>query len=428
MQQSELCNLSAGSLSERVSAGSVSPVEVVEALLERIDALNDTLRAFIHVCRKEALSEARRAEAEIRGGNCRGPLHGIPVAYKDIYDVSGLPTTGGSRLMKGYIPAIDSTVAANLRGAGAVCIGKLNTWEFASGGMELIGDARNPWNTNLVTGGSSAGSGAAVAAALVPLATGTDTGGSVRDPAAFCGIVGLKPTFGRLDTGGIIPLSWSLDHPGPMARSVGDAALLFYAMAGESMPDALAEFLRYPPNHLKTVRIGLPRHFFFTHADPQVAARVKEAVVHMESLGAAVEEIELPFVEYGSAASFTIAYAEAFAFHRECFFNRAAEYTPGFIRKISSAAFLNAHDHLTAERIRRRVTDGFLRALSKVDIIVTPHDSLSGPSDRHAAAPVACSQFCAPHQSDRIAGPLAAVRVHRCGSSPEHANDRPRRR
>ena len=226
MGNEKLYSLSAVELSDLISKKEISPVDIVKALLERIDEINDDIKAFIHICREEAMADARQAEAELRNGDSKGPLHGIPVAYKDIYDVKGLPTTGGSTLMKGYTAEKDSAMAANLRKAGTICMGKLNTWEFASGGMELIGDARNPWNTHMITGGSSAGSGAAVAASLVPLATGSDTGGSVRDPSALCGIVGLKPTFGRLSCEGIIPLSWSLDHPGPMTRTVADAALL----------------------------------------------------------------------------------------------------------------------------------------------------------------------------------------------------------
>ena len=226
MENEKLYSPGAVELSDLISQKEISPVDIVKALLERIDEINDDIKAFIHICREEAMADARQAEAELRNGDSKGPLHGIPVAYKDIYDVKGLPTTGGSIVMKGYTAEKDSAMAANLRKAGTVCMGKLNTWEFASGGMELIGDARNPWNTHMITGGSSAGSGAAVAASLVPLATGSDTGGSVRDPSALCGIVGLKPTFGRLSCEGIIPLSWSLDHPSPMTRTVADAALL----------------------------------------------------------------------------------------------------------------------------------------------------------------------------------------------------------
>ncbi len=372
MQSADLCFLSASDLASLISGREISPVDIVSAILDRIDALNDRIKAFITVCGDEALVQARRAEAAPSGGNAVGPLHGIPVAYKDIYDVKGLPTTGGSKVMGGYVADTDSAMAANLRKAGAICMGKLNTWEFASGDMALIGDARNPWNTRMVTGGSSAGSGAAVAAGLVPLATGSDTGGSVRDPAALCGIVGLKPTFGRLSRKGIIPLSWSLDHPGPMTRTVADAALMFYGMAGERMPDSVSAFLNRSDHSLKNLRVGVPNHFFFEHADTQVASAVRSAVAKMEALGASVAEIELPFVEYGPVSSFTIAYTESFTFHREIFFERSRDYTPGFIGKISSAAFLDALDHLTAQRIRRCVTASFRKALSTVDVVITP--------------------------------------------------------
>jgi aspartyl-tRNA(Asn)/glutamyl-tRNA(Gln) amidotransferase subunit A len=372
MENEKLYSLSAVELSDLISGKEISPVDIVNALLERIDDVNDHIKAFIHICREEALADARQAEAELRNGDSKGPLHGIPVAYKDIYDVRGLPTTGGSIVMKGYTAKKDSAMAANLRKAGTICMGKLNTWEFASGGMELIGDARNPWNTRMITGGSSAGPGAAVAASLVPLATGSDTGGSVRDPSALCGIVGLKPTFGRLSCEGIIPLSWSLDHPGPMTRTVADAARLFYGMSGEAMPDSVSAFFKESEGSLKNIRIGIPNHYFFDHADAEVVSAVKAAVLFMEEMGASVEEIELPFVESGPAASYTVAYTESFAFHRENFFRHAGDYTLGFISKISGAAFLSALDHLTAERIRQLVTQSFKAALSRVDMIVTP--------------------------------------------------------
>ena len=226
MTDHELCWLGATELASLLRARKVSPVEVVEALLARIDVLNGPLRAYVHVCREQALAAARAAELELGVGIDRGPLHGIPVAYKDIYDVRGVPTTAASRLLLGNVASADSTVAARLRQAGAICLGKLNTFEFASGSMEVFGPARNPWNSTVVPGGSSAGSGVALAAHLIPLATGSDTGGSVRIPASFCGVVGLRPTYGRVSRAGIIPLSWSLDHAGPMARTVADTALL----------------------------------------------------------------------------------------------------------------------------------------------------------------------------------------------------------
>src|SRR5262245_33224912 len=277
MSEATLCFLGATELGALLRARKVSPVEIVDAHLARIDALNPALRAYIHVCHAEARAAARAAEIELGAGRDRGPLHGIPVAYKDIYDVRGMPTTAASRLLLGNVAAEDSTVAARRRQAGAICLGKLNTYEFASGSMEVFGPARNPWNPAVVPGGSSAGSGAALAAGLVPLATGSDTGGSVRNPAAFCGVVGLRPTYGRVSRAGIIPLSWSLDHAGPMARTVADTALLLQAMAGPDPRDPSAAS-RPVPSYQRTAgdltgtRLGVPRGYFFDEVHAEVAA------------------------------------------------------------------------------------------------------------------------------------------------------------
>ena len=246
MPSTDLCFLNVTELAPLVRARKISPVEIVQALLSRIDALNDDLLAYLHVSAAPAMAAAQAAEIEIGNGGYRGPLHGIPVAYKDIYDVQGLPTTAGSKIMAGYVAPEDCTVAARLRHAGAICLGKLNTIEFASGSMEVFGIARNPWNTAMFPGGSSSGSGTALAAHLVPLATGSDTGGSIRNPASFCGIVGLKPTYGRISRAGIIPLSWSLDHAGPMARTVADTALMLQAMAGPDHRDPSAALQPVP--------------------------------------------------------------------------------------------------------------------------------------------------------------------------------------
>jgi aspartyl-tRNA(Asn)/glutamyl-tRNA(Gln) amidotransferase subunit A len=249
MANTDLCFLNVTALAPLLRARKLSPVEIVHALLERIDTLNGDLIAYLHISAEHALAAAQAAEIEIGSGSYRGPLHGVPVAYKDIYDVQGMPTTAASKVMAGYIAAEDSTVAARLRQAGAICLGKLNTIEFASGSMEVFGTARNPWNTAMFPGGSSSGSGTALAAHMVPLATGSDTGGSIRNPASFCGIVGLKPTYGRISRAGIIPLSWSLDHAGPMARTVADLALMLQAMAGPDRRDPSAAVHPVPDYH-----------------------------------------------------------------------------------------------------------------------------------------------------------------------------------
>jgi aspartyl-tRNA(Asn)/glutamyl-tRNA(Gln) amidotransferase subunit A len=378
MSSAELCLLSITDLAARIRTRQVSPVEVVEALHERIGAHNDTLIAYLHVDRDHALAAARAAELEIGAGGYRGPLHGVPVAYKDIYDVQGLPTTAGSKIMAGYIASEDSTAAARLRQAGAICMGKLNTLEFASGSMEVFGTARNPWHTDMTPGGSSSGSGAALAACLVHGATGSDTGGSIRGPASFCGIVGIKPTYGRVSRAGVIPLSWSLDHAGPMARTVADTAILLRAMAGADRRDTSAALQPVPDytaelnGKIRGLRIGVPKTFFFELIDPEVESAVRQAIALLASLGAVVQDVDLPHATYGSSASWTIAYTESFAFHRENFFQRPQDYTSAFLHKITGAACLTAEERLTAQRLRQVITHEFLDALQDVDVIVTP--------------------------------------------------------
>jgi aspartyl-tRNA(Asn)/glutamyl-tRNA(Gln) amidotransferase subunit A len=378
MANTELCYLTAAEFAPLLHRRAISPVEIVEALLGRIEELNDHLRAYLYVAGEQALAAARAAETELAAGIYRGPLHGIPVAYKDIYDVRGMPTTAASKVMDGYVAREDCTVAARLRQAGAICLGKLNTHEFASGTMEVFGTARNPWNTTLVPGGSSSGSGTALAAHLVTLATGSDTGGSVRNPASFCGIVGLKPTYGRVSRAGIIPLSWSLDHAGPMAHTVADTALLLRAIAGPDPRDATAALHAVPDYHaalggdLQGVRIGVPDAYFFEEADSDVVGAVRTAVQTMQQLGAVVHEVRLPHAPYGPAASWAIAYTESFAFHRANFFARPRDYTTAFLHKIAGAACLTAEERVTAQRVRQVVTAEFLAALRAVDVIVTP--------------------------------------------------------
>jgi aspartyl-tRNA(Asn)/glutamyl-tRNA(Gln) amidotransferase subunit A len=378
MSNAELCFLSITALADHIRRRDISPVEAVEALLERIETHNETLIAYLHVDRDHALAAARAAELEIGAGGYRGPLHGVPVAYKDIYDVQSLPTTAGSKIMAGYIASEDSTVAARWRQAGAICMGKLNTLEFASGSMEVFGSARNPWHTDMTPGGSSSGSGAAVAAGLVHGATGSDTGGSIRGPASFCGIVGIKPTYGRVSRAGVIPLSWSLDHAGPMARTVADTALLLRAMAGADRRDPSAALQPVPDytvglnGDIRGLRIGVPRTYFFEALDPEVESAVRQAIAAMEGLGAVVREVELPHSAYGSAASWAIAYTEAFAFHRNNFFERSRDYTPTFLHKITGAACLTAEERLTAQRLRQMISHEFRAALQDVDVIVSP--------------------------------------------------------
>lgn len=374
----DLCFLSVEELGQRLRRREVSPVELAQAHLDRIGELNAQLVAYVYVDGERALAAARAAEIEIGQDGYRGPLHGLPIAYKDIVDVQSLPTSASSRVLSQNVATADSTVAAKLRQAGAICLGKLNTTEFASGDMAVHGEARNPWDTARTTGGSSSGPAGAVAARLAPLAIGTDTGGSVRIPSSFCGIAGLRPTHGRVSQQGIVPLSWSHDQAGPMARSVADLALLLADLAGPGVDDRTAQPAAVPnyrallTEDIRGVRLGVPRTYFFDDVDPEVRKGVEDALSTLRALGATVVDIDLPYVEFGRAAQWALAYSESYVLHRRGFIEHASEYGASFFHKIAGAAFLTAEELVIAQRLRRAITDGFLDALQRVDAIITP--------------------------------------------------------
>jgi aspartyl-tRNA(Asn)/glutamyl-tRNA(Gln) amidotransferase subunit A len=365
-------------LAPLIAARTVSPVELVEAQLARIEKLDDVLRAFITVDIDGARAAAREAEAEIAASRYRGPLHGVTVAHKDIIDVRGLPTTAASKLLSANAAKEDATVTARLRAAGAICLGKLNLIEFASGSMGVYGFARNPFNLAASPGGSSSGSGVATAAGLVSLATGTDTGGSVRNPACFCGVVGLRPTYGRVSRYGCIPLSWSQDSIGPMARSVADAAVMLTAMSGADRKDSTAARKRVPDftaeigRGLKGLRIGIPDSFFFEDLEREVEAAMEHAIASLEELGAIVTPVSLPAARFASAPSWVIAYSEAFAYHHDWFAARSQDYTPAFYHKITAAGLTSAEERVLSQQIRQIITREFALAMKNVDVIVTP--------------------------------------------------------
>ena len=271
MDPLELCYMSAGELSGLIRDRQVSPVEVIDAHLARIEATEPTLNSFITLLPDHAREAARRAEAQIQAGNYRGPLHGIPVGLKDLFNTAGVRTTSGSRILDNFIPAEDCTVAARFQQAGAILLGKLNMHQFAYGptGENFdYGHMHNPWNPELVTGGSSGGSGSAAAAGQCTITMGSDTGGSVRIPAALCGIVGLKPTYGLVSRAGLTPLSWCLDHPGPMVRTVEDAAITMNAIAGHDPADqatttrAIPDYTAALTGSVEGLRIGIVREYF----------------------------------------------------------------------------------------------------------------------------------------------------------------------
>ena len=372
----DLTFLTIAEVSERVRKKTISPVELVQASLRRIERLNPLLNAFITVTAEAALSRARELEGEAQHGRWRGPLHGIPVALKDLIDTAGVRTTAASAIFADRIPSEDAEVVRRLKAAGAVILGKLNMHEFAYGDTSAVshfGPVHNPWNPEYVTGGSSGGSAAAVAAGLCYGALGSDTGGSIRQPAAYCGIVGLKPTFGRVSTRGVVPLSWSLDHIGPMSRTVADAALLLQAIASydpldtNSIEAAAPDYTKALRQKASTLRLGVPRRVFYEQLDPEIEQAVNEALRVLGRLTVSAREVELPAYK-----TLPVVGAEAYAFHAP-YLTRAPQLYQSTTRrrlepgsKISAAAYIEGRREL--DRLRRAVNAVF----STVDLLITP--------------------------------------------------------
>jgi aspartyl-tRNA(Asn)/glutamyl-tRNA(Gln) amidotransferase subunit A len=371
----QLHYLELAAASQAVQKKEVSPVELTRCCLERIERLNPELNAFITVTADSALDEARKAEAEIIRGEWKGPLHGIPVALKDLVETAGVRTTAASGVLKNYVPAADAEVVRRLRAAGAVLLGKLNLHEFAYGGSGMIGHfgaARNPWNTAHITGGSSSGSAAAVAAGLCYGAIGTDTAGSIRLPSAFCAVTGLKPTYGLVSTRGIIPLSWSLDHAGPMARTAADAALILQAIAHYDSQDIYCQ--RFPPvfypsaieESTSALRLGLAREFW-NDVDEEVRRAVDEAVSVFTRLTAGAQEISL-----STEADRTVVRCEPYVYHQQHLPQDESGYHPDTLKRIRSGADVTAAQYVQANRELLRQRREILHLFEKIDLIIAP--------------------------------------------------------
>jgi len=362
----------------RLRAKEISPVEITQACLARIDKLNPQLNAFITVMAESALAQARQAEAEILRNEWLGPLHGVPVALKDLIDISGVRTTAASAVSKDRIPTHDAEVVRRLRAAGAVLLGKNNLHEFAYGGSSLVsyfGDVHNPWDVGQIAGGSSGGSAAAVVAGMAYAAIGTDTAGSIREPAALCGCVGIKPTYGRVSSRGVIPLSASLDHVGPLARSVQDAAIVLQAIAGYDPADITscdvpaADYVSALADSVKSLRVGVHRRYFFDDLDPEVASAVEHALRALQSLGADLRELSLEV-----PTDRTLQAAESYAYHAENVARSPDLYQPETLRRIRSGEKVSAPEYIQRLQelleARRKITAIF--ALANVDVLVTP--------------------------------------------------------
>lgn len=368
----------------RVKRREISPVELTRECLERIERFNPALNAFISVMAESALAEARAAEEEISRGQWRGPLHGIPIALKDLIDAAGTRTTAGSQLYENRIPAEDAEVVRRLRKAGAVILGKNNLHEFAYGGSSLVsffGDVHNPWNGEHIAGGSSGGSAAAVAAGLCYAAIGTDTAGSIREPAALCGCVGIKPTYGRVSARGVIPLAWSLDHVGPLTATVGDAAMMLQAIAGFDPLDVgsanvpVADYLSSLDDGVKTLRVGVPRAYFYDELDDEVKAAVEQALTVIRTLVADVSDVRI-----NVSADRTVQAAESFAYHAEHVAKTPESYQAETLRRIRSGEKISAAEYIAKRREldleRRRAHELF----SEIDLLITPTTPVPAPA------------------------------------------------
>jgi len=364
-----------------IAARNLSPVELMEALLERIGRLDPKLNAFIRLDADAAILAARAAEAEIASGRQRGPLHGVPVGIKDIIDVAGLPMTCHSKLLIDNIASTDAVCVSRLRGAGAIVLGKLSTHEFAIGGPSFDlpwPPARNPWNTDHHPGGSSSGSGSGLAAGLFPMALGSDTGGSVRNPASACGIVGLKPTYGLVSRRGVFPLSFTLDHVGPMTRTVPDNALMLEVIAGHDPLDpgsAAAPAGHYTSaleRGVRGLRIGFVRHFDEEDmpADPEVTAALEHVALTLQTLGAEIRDVRLPTLGEFAAVNRVILQSEAWAIHGQWLRERPGDYGQLARRRLMSGAFLSAGDYVQAARRRLEMIGAVEAALRDVDILL----------------------------------------------------------
>ncbi len=359
----EIAYATIAELSARYRKRDLSPVEVTQTLLARIEKLDPILHAFVTLTADSALAEARAAEEALRRGDAR-PLLGIPVAHKDIYLTRGVRTTGGSALLADWIPDEDATCVQRWRAAGTVQLGKLITHEFAFG-LQFPGHrfppAKNPWNLDHIPGGSSSGSGAALAAGLVTGATGSDTGGSIRGPAAFCGIVGLKPTYGRSSRAGVLTLSWTLDHTGPMARTVQDCAFLLQPLAGYDPADPASsrapvdDYVAPLGRDIRGLKIGVPRAYFLEEVDAEVARAFEEALETLRRLGAEVRDVQIPSLR-GAHSFLLILMAEAYAYHESDIREHPELYGDVLRERILAGALVTASEYTQAQRIRAPAT------------------------------------------------------------------------
>lgn len=381
MNPEKICYLGAGELSRLIQKREISPVEIVKAHLNRIESLEPILNSFITLLADQAMEAARKAEKEIQAGRYRGPLHGIPLGLKDLFYTKGIRTTSGSKIFDTFIPNVDGTVVTKLKEAGTILLGKLNMHPFAygpTGENQEYGHMHNPWNPELITGGSSGGSGSAAASGQSTLTMGSDTGGSVRIPAALCGLVGLKPTYGRVSRYGLTPLAWSQDHVGPMARRVEDCALAMNVIAGydpndpTSMDAPVPYYSKALTGEIRGVRIGVPKEYFEIPIDSQVKEKLWKAMDRLGELGAVISEVSWPMFHASMAIASTIQMSEATAYHSDLIKAHGPRIYPPVRLRLEAGFFISAIDYIQAQRARALFYHQSLRLFEKVDLLAGP--------------------------------------------------------
>lgn len=381
--------LSVADAAEAVRTRQVSPVELVDSVLERIEQVEPRLRAYTTVTADHARQAARRAATEVVTDGAKGPLHGIPAGLKDLIDVAGMPTTASSRVRTGHRAEADSAVAARLSAAGTVFVGKTHTHEFAYG--LTTPQTSNAWDQGRVAGGSSGGSAVAVAAGAAAFALGTDTGGSIRVPAALNGVVGLKPTYGLVSRHGVTSLAWSLDHVGPITRTVEDAALVLAALVGHDPRDPASvqappvDYRPGPGTDLTGLRVGVPSNYYFDRVDPEIEAAVRHAIGRLEALGAQLVEVEIPMTRYIQATQWGLMVPEASAYHERTLRAVPDLYEADVRILLEAGELMTAGDYLRAQRARTLMRQGWQHMLGTVDVIAAPTVPLTAVKAGQAA-------------------------------------------
>lgn len=380
MQDIDVANLSIAGAARALRDREFSPLELTDAYLRRIEQHNPVVNAYITVTAERARDDAHRATGEFAAGKVRGPLHGIPIAHKDLYETAGIRTTGGSKIHANHVPEADCTVARKLREAGTILLGKLNTHEYAYGvttNNPHYGATRNPWDLERSPSGSSGGSGAAIAAGLAAATTGSDTGGSIRMPASVCGVVGLKPTYGRVSKAGVLPLSYRYDHTGPLTRTVEDSALMLNVIAGYDPSDPASarmpveDFSAALGKGVRGLRIGVPRGYFFDYLEDDIASAIQFAIDVLVQMGAQVRDVELPGVAEGLGGTFGYVLAEAQDIHAASLRQRPEDFGLD-VREMLTSYLPGTAELIAGQRAVGALTAAMCNMLETVDVLLTP--------------------------------------------------------